>query len=540
MELVNRTIADCLRTMAEKYPDHIALEQAEWTCTFRELDEITDAYAGRLMNQYGVKKGQHIGIWSVNTPSFVFTALALAKIGAVVCTFNTYYRVEEMSSILHQSDVELLFYGSGCKDTVYDDLIPDIKRRTPSVKHFYHIDEKEGGIWMSLDSFSENEKSAETIQQVRDAEKQVDTQDPVFIIFTSGTTEMPKGVVLTHYSVINDALHTKHYMRWTEQDKMCVSAPMFHCFGLITALVGCVITGFTMHLLPYFRTATVWRAITEYHCTIMIGVPSMYLALIHKSEYDDLSGESLKSGIVGGSPLPPDEYEEISARFPNMHLQPSFGMTEMSAAVSFAGWDDPIEKKAVTVGRLMEDVEGRIVDPESGKVLGPNQRGEIQFRGFNVMKEYYKRPDKTAEAFTADGWFRSGDIGYFNDEEELCITGRLKDMIIRGGENISPMEIEEVILRSGMVENVKVVGVPSKFRQEEVAACVIPKNGNILNMESFYAFLKPRIASYKVPKFVLTFHEFPMTASGKIDIAEIKHQAIELTKTPNERCYVNE
>ncbi len=146
MELVNRTIADCLRTMAEKYPDHIALEQAEWTCTFRELDEITDAYAGRLMNQYGVKKGQHIGIWSVNTPSFVFTALALAKIGAVVCTYNTYYRVEEMSSILHQSDVELLFYGSGCKDTVYDDLIPDIKRRTPSVKHFYHIDEKEGGI----------------------------------------------------------------------------------------------------------------------------------------------------------------------------------------------------------------------------------------------------------------------------------------------------------------------------------------------------------------------------------------------------------
>ncbi len=539
MELVNRTLADCLSETAEKYPANIALEQTDWTCTFRELDEITDAYAGRLMYNYGVKKGQHIGIWSVNTPSFVFTVLALAKIGAVVCVFNTYYRVEEMSRILRQSDVELLFYGSGCKDTVYDDLIPEIRRRTPSVKHFYHIDEKEGGIWMSLDSFSHEEKSPERMQRVTEAKRQVTAQDPVFIIFTSGTTETPKGVVLTHYNVVNDALHTQHYMRWTEDDKMCVSAPMFHCFGLITALVGSVTTGFAMHILPYFRTATVWRAITEYHCSVMIGVPSMYLALVHKHEYDALNGESLKSGIVGGSPLPPEEYEEISARFPNMHLQPSFGMTEMSAAVSFAGWDDPIEKKAVTVGRLMEDVEGRIVDPESGEVLGPNQRGEIQFRGFNVMQGYYKRPDKTAEAFTADGWFRSGDIGYFNDEEELCITGRLKDMIIRGGENISPMEIEDVILRSGMVESVKVVGIPSRFRSEEVAACVIAKNGNVLNMASFYDFLKPRIASYKIPKYVLSFEEFPMTASGKIDLTEIRQQAIKLTARPNERCFVN-
>ena len=236
MELVNRTLADCLSETAEKYPANIALEQTDWTCTFRELDEITDAYAGRLMYSYGVKKGQHIGIWSVNTPSFVFTVLALAKIGAVVCVFNTYYRVEEMSRILRQSDVELLFYGSGCKDTVYDDLIPEIRRRTPSVKHFYHIDEKEGGIWMSLDSFSHEEKSPERMQRVTEAKRQVTAQDPVFIIFTSGTTETPKGVVLTHYNVVNDALHTQHYMRWTEDDKMCVSAPMFHCFGLITAL----------------------------------------------------------------------------------------------------------------------------------------------------------------------------------------------------------------------------------------------------------------------------------------------------------------
>lgn len=539
MELVHKTLGDCLRETAQKYPDHISMERDGWTCTFKEMDEITDVYAGRLMHQYGIRKGMHVGIWSVNTPSFVFTALALAKIGAVTCVFNTFYKVEEMSKILRISDVELLFYGSGCKDTVYDDLIPEIKRRTPSVKHFYHIDEKEGGIWMSMDSFSEREKSEEALQDVREAERQVTSEDPIFIIFTSGTTDVPKGVVLTHYGVVNDVLHVKHYMHWSENDKMCVCVPMFHCFGLVTALVGSIAIGFTMHLLPYFRTATVWRAILDFHCTILIGVPSMFLALIHKSEYAGLLGTSLTSGIVGGSPLPAEQYIEICRRFPNMHLQTSFGMTEMSASVTNADWDEPIEKKAVTCGRLMEDVEGRIAEPVSGKVLAKNQVGEIQFRGFNVMKEYYNNPEKTKEAFTADGWFRTGDLGYFNNDDELCVTGRLKDIIIRGGENISPVEIEDVILRSGMVDEVKVIGVPSKFRQEEVAACIVPKNHNDLNIEHFCAFLRPRLATYKLPYYVISFDKLPMTASGKPDIKEIREQAIAMIKNANNRCYIN-
>jgi fatty-acyl-CoA synthase len=539
MELVHKTLGECLRETALKYPDHIGMERDGWTCTFKEMDEITDAYAGRLMHQYGIRKGMHVGIWSVNTPSFVFTTLALAKIGAVTCVFNTFYKVEEMSKILRTSDVELLFYGSGCKDTVYDDLIPEIKRRTPSVRHFYHIDEKEGGIWMSMDSFSEKEKTEEALQDVHEVAQKVTSEDPIFIIFTSGTTDIPKGVVLTHFGVVNDVLHVKYYMHWSENDKMCVCVPMFHCFGLVTALVGSIAIGFTMHLLPYFRTATVWRAILDFHCTILIGVPSMFLALIHKSEYAGLLGTSLTSGIVGGSPLPAEQYIEICRRFPNMHLQTSFGMTEMSASVTNADWDEPIEKKAVTCGRLMEDVEGRIAETTTGKVLGKNQIGEIQFRGFNVMKEYYNNPEKTKEAFTKDGWFRTGDLGYFNNDDELCVTGRLKDIIIRGGENISPVEIEDVILRSGMVDEVKVIGVPSKFRQEEVAACIVPKNHNDLNIEHFCAFLRPRLATYKLPYYIISFDKLPMTASGKPDIKEIRDQAIAMIKNANNRCYIN-
>ena len=346
-------------------------------------------------------------------------------------------------------------------------------------------------------------------------------------------------MVLTHFGVVNDVLHVKYYMRWSENDKMCVCVPMFHCFGLVTALVGSIVIGFTMHLLPYFRTATVWRAILDFHCTILIGVPSMFLALIHKSEYAGLLGTSLTSGIVGGSPLPAEQYIEICRRFPNMHLQTSFGMTEMSASVTNADWDEPIEKKAVTCGRLMEDVEGRIAEPGTGKVLGKNQIGEIQFRGFNVMKEYYNNPEKTKEAFTEDGWFRTGDLGYFNNDDELCVTGRLKDIIIRGGENISPVEIEDVILRSGMVDEVKVIGVPSKFRQEEVAACIVPKNHNDLNIEHFCAFLRPRLATYKLPYYIISFDKLPMTASGKPDIKEIRDQAITMIKNANNRCYIN-
>ncbi len=533
IEYLNKTVGECLKQTAKLYPDKVAFETEDWSCTFKELDYITDLYAGRMMNFYGIHKGSHVGIWCVNTPSFAFTFFALQKIGAIVSAFNTYYKAEEMIKVLNKAEIEILFYGSGCKDIVYDDLLPVIRKNASGVAHFLRIDEREGGVWMSEKSFWHHEKAQSVLEGVIAAQKEVTVQDESCIIFTSGSTSDPKGVVLTHYNVVNDVYHVKHYMHWSEKDKMCCPAGWFHCFGLITGLIGCVVNGFALHILPYFRTKTVWNAIDKFHCTIMIGVPSMYLALIRKHEYDGMCGLSLTSGIVGGSPLPAQDYIDICSRFPNMHLQTSFGMTEASASVSFSDWDDSIESKAVTTGCVMEGIECRIVDMTSGKQLSCGEHGEIQLKGFNIMKEYYKQPEETLKAFTRDGWLRTGDIGYMNSKGELCISGRLKEMIIRAGENISPTEIEEVIMRSGMVDSVKVVAVPSSFRQEEVAACVVPKNKNILDSKKLLSFMQPRLASYKIPDYILSFDGFPMTASGKVDIKEIKKEA-------RERCMGSE
>lgn len=540
MEFLYKTLGECLKETCGKYPKQTAMEFQDWSCTFEELDRITDYLAGRMHRKYDINKGTHVGIWSVNTPSYVFTFLALAKIGAVPCVLNTFYKVEEMSRILMQADIEVLFYGAGSRDIIYDELIPEIRRRTPTVRHFLHADEREAGVWLSEDSFYEEEKTPEALAVLDELKNQVDCKDPCCIIFTSGTTSEPKGAVLSHFNVVNDVAHVQKCMRWTHEDKMCVVVPLFHCFGLVTAVVGSMVIGFTLHIIPYFKSGPVWKAIHEHHCTIMIGVPSMFMALVGKDEYKDLDGSSLKTGIVGGSVLPADDYLRICQRFSNMRLQTSFGMTEMSASVSFTDWDEPIEKKAVTTGRLMEDIEGRIVDPQTGKILGKNEHGEIQFRGFNVMQGYYNMPDKTAAVFTEDGWFRTGDIGYFNDDDELCISGRLKEMIIRSGENISPSEIEEVIVRSGMVDKVKVVGVPSKFYQEEVAACIVTRDGKKLDHNKFFDFVRPRLAVFKIPQYILYFDNLPMTASGKIDLKTIQKEAAELAATDNDRRYVRE
>lgn len=537
IELLNKTVGQCLKETAQKFPQRLCFEHREWSCTFSEADRITDLFAGRLRRSYGIQKGMHIGIWCVNTPSFAFTYLALQKIGAVCVVFNTYYKVEEMVNTLQASDTEILFYGAGCKDTVFDDLVPEIKKRASKVRHFYRIDPQEAGVWMSEDSFRDDEKTKEVMEEIYRTEALVEPEDPSVIIFTSGTTSEAKGAVLTHYNVVNDVYHVKHYMHWTEEDKMCCPASWFHCFGLITGLTGCVVNGFAIHILPNFKTKRVWEAILDYHCTIMVGVPSMYLALIRKPEYEGRKGESLKSGIVGGSPLPPEDYLEICGRFPNMQLQTSFGMTEASASVSFTSFDEPVKKKAVTTGHVMEGIECRIMDIEKGVEQPTGQEGEIQLRGFNIMKGYYRNPEKTREAFTEDGWFRTGDLGYLNEDRELCISGRLKEMIIRAGENISPKEIEEVVYRSGMVESAKVIAIPSKFRQEEVALCITEKKSGAADIQSLYDFMGKRLADYKLPKYIVSFDDFPLNASGKIDSKKLRDKVLELSEKRDERCH---
>lgn len=527
MELTNKTISQCLREQARRNGDRPAMEMGEWSCNFQELDRISDYLAGHMGQRYGIRKGTHVGIWSVNSPNWVFTFLALTKIGAVPVLINTCYKQEEIKGILNYSDVEVLYYGSGYKTILYDDIVATIRKDTPKVRHFVHIDEKEAGTWMHEEDFSCRERSADALAETEGKKEQVSAKDPFCMIFTSGSTSLPKGVMLSHYNVVNNSATMIEAMGWTPEDKMCITVPLFHCFGITAGIVSCIQGGMCMHLIPYFKTGKVWDAIDQYDCTVLNGVPSMFLALIRRTEYQERRADGLKSGIIAGSPVTKEEFQEICCRFSSMHLQPSYGQTETSPCVTIADWDEPNEEKAVSAGRVAEHVQVRICDLDTGRVLEEGQPGEIQVKGYNVMSGYYNLPAANEKAFTEDGWLRTGDIGQFDRKKELHITGRIKEMIIRAGENISPQEIEQAIRSLPWVGQVKVVGVPAEVLQEEIAACIIPAKGCQVDEEALLRFLRPKLAHYKIPAYILPFEEFPMNASGKIYLKGLRELAQE-------------
>ena len=562
----DRTLGACLKDTATRYPDRIAIEYAPsaaayWNCTWKELDEVTDLLAVRLVTHWDIKKGMHVGIWSMNSPAFVQTYLALAKIGAVTCVFNTAYREAEMAEVLRQSDTKVLFYEGGFRDSVFDEIIPKLKESVPGVLHFVHLNEKEGDVWLAPESFSEAERTSPLLSALREEFSALPADSILNVIFTSGTTSVPKGVQLTHFNIVNTTARVAKCMHWKPEDKVTVAVALYHGFGLNTGVASCVYMGMTMHLIPGFRTEPVWNAIDKFRCTVMLGVPSMYLALVRKEGAENHDGTSLTSGIVGGAILRYEEYREILSHFPNLNLIPSFGMTEASTSGSFCDWDDPCHGGVLTCGKFPENAYARVADWNTGEVLctnllpgtedpylpagakdagwpvapeGAMRTGELQLAGFNIFPGYYKMPEETEKSFTEDGWFRSGDLGYFTKDGDFVLTGRLKALIIRSGENISPGEIEDVILATGMVEDVRVVGVPNAFTGEEIAACIVEKKGLPLPEAELMKHLREKLAYFKLPKFLLLFNEFPMTASGKVRIGMLKERAAALTEGKSE------
>lgn len=425
MELVQKTIGGCLKETAAKVGQQTAIEFGDWSCTWSELDEVTDLLAARFMSLYGIQKGTHVGIWSQNSPAFAQGVLALYKIGAVVVVLNAANSQDEMIDQLDRADVEVLFYGSGARGTIFDELIPQIRKKTPKIRHFLHIEEREAGKWLKPDSFSEEGKKRLPLQEMYRNLEDLPSDTPACIIFTSGTTSRAKPVVLTHYGIVNVNLHVQKCMRWTTDDKTVVAVSMYHGFGLNTALAGSVIVGMTMHIIPSFRTQGVWEAISDHHCTVMLGVPSMYLALVRKEGNEVYDGSSLRTGIIGGSVITTEEYKEICRRFPQAHLIPSFGMTEASTSGSFSDWDNPLRSGEVTGGAFYEDTMARVRD---------------------------------------------------------IVTG-------------------------------------------EIAACIVVEDGQDFDAAALLRFLKPRLSYFKIPKYIFTFRELPMTASGKVRLGELKEIA---------------
>lgn len=525
MDLIHKTIGECLRERAILSAESTAISMGSWNCKYAQLNRITDFLALQMMNQYGIKKGTHVGIWSINTPNWVITFLALTKIGAIPVLINTCYKDMEIAQVLNYTDVEVLYYDAGSNTVHYEDIIARIRDNVPGVRHFIHMDIKQDKTWMEETDFDSKEKSPAALLKLERAQKEIVPTDTACIIFTSGTSSFAKGVCLNHYNVVNNARAMVEAMHWTCEDKMCVVVPLFHCFGITAGILASLMSGAEMVLLSRFKTSMVWNELEKGRCTILNGVPSMFLALIRKQEHLHKCAGNLKSGIIAGSPISKEEYLEICNRFPNMHLQPSYGQTETSPCVTIANWDDSIERKSQFAGYPIEHIKVRISDIDSGKVLETNHKGEIQIKGYNVMCGYYKLPEVTAKTFTCDGWLKTGDIGFLDENGGLHVTGRLKEMIIRGGENISPHEIERVIQECSWVERVKVVGVPADVLQEEIAACIIPKSGCTVHKDELLTFLKSKLARYKVPTYLLKFDSFPINASGKIKLDSVKSMA---------------
>lgn len=528
-----RTIGDCLTDRAEKSPDKQAVVYWDQSYTWWEIDRISDYLAVRMSRQ-GIRKGTHAGIWSVNTPNWILTFLALEKLGAVPVLINTCYKQEELRRGLCYADVTYIFYGDGYKSLIYEPVAEQLKQEEWSRgRQWISIGRAPDRSWLTDQSFTPEEKSEEAMEQLKSLRCQVKPEDIAGMLFTSGTTSAAKGVMLTHLNLINSALGTLEFMPWTGEDRFLLAVPLFHCFGITSNLLASIHIGSTLYLVKYFKTLMVMEAIDRYQITVLNGVPSMFLAMICKPEFGNYSLKSLQSGIIAGSPISETEYRRIMEKLPDMALLPSYGQTESSPCVTLMLKDDPVEKRAVTVGRPVDKVEVKICSQQTGRELPAGETGEILVRGYNVMQGYYKLQEATEKTILPDGWLRTGDLGYLEEDGYLCIRGRIREMIIRAGENISPFEIETCILELPDVQAVKVIGIPAEVVQEKIIACVIPKPGMAVDEKQIILYLTSRLAHYKVPSHVLEVDSFPVTASGKIMLSELKRQVVERLEKQN-------
>lgn len=527
MELVRKTIGECFIERAEKSPDKIAVESDEQNYTWKELDDLSNLLAVRL-SRIGVVKGSHAAIWSTNSPNWIITFLALIKLGAVPILINTCYSIEELEHVLNYADVEYVFYGEGYKKVIYEDLVTVLKENLKErVKNWIYIGRDEKRHWMTKQSFVYVEGMKKSIGSVLEKQKQIMPEDTAVMMFTSGTTAMPKGVLLSHYNLVNNSLETCEHMKWGEEDKMLIAVPMFHCFGITSSLLSSIHAGFIMHVIEYYKTLTVLRAIQDYQCTLLNGVPSMFQAMIRNPQRSDYNLSSLRKGIIAGSPISPEEYMKIRKSIPNLILHASYGQTETSPCVSIGDVGDSDVENANTAGRIIQGCETGIFDLETGQQVPVDVIGEIRVRGYNVMQGYYNLPEETRNTIDENGWLHTGDLGYLNERRFLYVTGRIKDMIIRGGENISPREIEEIIKRYPGIQDVKVIGLPIEVLQEMVVACIVPKKGVVVSSQGLLLYLEKHLAYYKIPAQVVCFDSLPKTASGKIMTEKLKQQAAE-------------
>jgi fatty-acyl-CoA synthase len=548
MALVNMTISELFSERIRKTPNKTAIVFENTSYTWMELQQLSNHWMIYFRKQ-GIHKGTHVGIWSTNTPEWILSFLALVKLGAVSVLIGPQNKRQEIEQLLLYSDVEYLCYGDGFKEVDFQKVIEQIDMQgLPKIKgllpigHRIHINEHIAALEQQSGEdqiASENEgvlDKAEAIDKeevLDEAEAIVKPEDVLSILFTSGTTSGAKGVLVSHIAFVNIALEVKRQMHWNEEDKICMSLPLYHCFGLATGFLAHICAGSCIYLLECSRTLNIMECIDKYSCTILNGVPTTFIAMIRNIRRAEFDLSSLKTGIIGGSSIHPEEYLKICKNIGIERLQMSYGQTEATSSISFTGYDESPEKKSVSVGKAIENLEMQIGSLNSRDRLQNGEEGEILIKGYNVMLGYYHMPEKTKQAVDEDGWLHTGDLGFVDRDGDLHITGRIKEIIIRCGENISPFEIEACIYKYSEIDSVKVIGISEEVTQEEIVACIIPKVGVTIEERELRKYLKSNLADFKVPKYIIQMNQFPISMSGKIRLKELEEQAVKIIKKKN-------
>lgn len=516
--LLEETIGANLSRTAVTHADREALVECasgrRWT--WAELDRDVDELARGLMGA-GIQQGDRVGIWGPNSAEWTLVQFATARIGAILVNVNPAYRTHEFAYVANQSGMRLLVAATSFKTSDYRAMIDETRVDTRALERVVHLDDEES--WAGLLADGRRVTADDLAQRAAS----LDPNDPINIQYTSGTTGFPKGATLSHRNILNNGYLVGEVCGYTEADRVCIPVPFYHCFGMVMGNLACSTHGATMVIpAPGFDPALTLRATADESCTSLYGVPTMFIAEWALPDVATYDLSSVRTGIMAGSPCPEEMMKKlIAAGIDEMTI--AYGMTETSPVSMQTRRDDSLERKVGTVGRVCPHLEVKVVDPLTGETLPRGEAGEFCTRGYSVMLGYWDEEEKTREAIDADGWMHTGDLGVMDESGYVRITGRIKDMVIRGGENVYPREIEEFLYTHPDIEDVQVVGVPDQKYGEELCAWLRMRSGSTpLDAEAVRAFATGKLAHYKIPRYVMVVEEFPMTVTGKVRKVEMR------------------
>ncbi|HWG13454.1 MAG TPA: AMP-binding protein [Streptosporangiaceae bacterium] len=522
--LLGDTIGENFDRTASRFGDREALVDVttgrRWT--YRELAADVDALARGLLGRE-IGKGDRVGIWAPNGAEWTLTQYATAKIGAILVNINPAYGSRELEYVLRQSGVRLLVAARAHRSSDYAAMIDEVRPACPGLEQVVLLGSAE---W---DEVASAERGADPAALAA-ASDGLSTDDPINIQYTSGTTGFPKGATLSHHNILNNGFFVGQLCRYTEADRICIPVPFYHCFGMVMGNLAATSHGACMVIpAPAFDPAATLRAVQDEHCSSLYGVPTMFIAELALPGFGDYDLGSLRTGIMAGSPCPVEVMKQVVERMHMDEVSICYGMTETSPVSTQTRFDDSIERRVSTVGRAGPHLEVKVIDPETGLTVPHGEPGELCTRGYSVMLGYWEEPDKTAEAIDAARWMHTGDLGVMDDEGYVNITGRIKDMVIRGGENIYPREVEELLYTHPDVLDAQVIGVPDEKYGEELMVWVRMRDGaEPLTTEAVREFCSGKVARYKIPRYVHVVDEFPMTVTGKIRKVEMREKSIGL------------